>query len=54
MTELDLVDAWRLSNSDGRGYTWRRPKPEIHCQLDYFLYDRVVLELYQMRTYQQV
>ena len=37
MAELDLVDAWRLLNPDGRRYTWRRQKPEIHCRLDFFL-----------------
>ena len=36
MAELDLVDAWRLLNPDGRRYTWRRQKPEIHCRLDFF------------------
>ena len=37
MAELDLVDVWRLSNPDGRRYTWRHQKPEIHCRLDFFL-----------------
>ena len=37
MAELDLVDVWRLLNPDGRRYTWRRQKPEIHCRLDFFL-----------------
>ena len=37
MTELDLVDAWRLINPDGCRYTTRRQKPEIHCRLDFFL-----------------
>ena len=37
MAELDLVDVWWLLNPDGRRYTWRRQKPEIHCRLDFFL-----------------
>ena len=37
MTELDLVDVWRLLNPDRRRYTWRRQMPEIHCRLDFFL-----------------
>ena len=37
MAELDLVDAWKLLNPDGRRYTWRRQRPEIHCRLDFFL-----------------
>ena len=37
MAELDLVYVWRLLNPDGRRYTWRRQKPEIHCRLDFFL-----------------
>ena len=36
MTELDLVDVWRLLNPDRRRYTWRRQMPEIHCRLDFF------------------
>ena len=37
MAELDLVDVWRLLNPDGRRYSWRRQKPEIHCRLDFCL-----------------
>ena len=37
MAKLDLVDAWRLLNPDGRRYTWCRQKPEIHCRLDFLL-----------------
>ena len=39
IAELDLVDAWRLLNPDGRRYTW----PEIHRRLDFFSRE---LELY--------
>ncbi|CAH3177276.1 unnamed protein product, partial [Porites lobata] len=34
---LDLIDAWRVLNSDSSKFTWRRKKPEIHCRLDFFL-----------------
>jgi len=34
---LDIVDAWRVLNPDARRYTWRQPRPEIHCRLDFFL-----------------
>ena len=34
---LDLIDVWRLFNSDARRFTWRRKKPEIHCRLDFVL-----------------
>ena len=34
---LDIVDAWRVLNPDARKYTWRQPRPEIHCRLDFFL-----------------
>ena len=37
MAELYLVDVWRLCNPDGRRYTWRCQKPDIHCRLDFFL-----------------
>ena len=37
MTELDLVDVWRLLNPDGCRFTWCRQKPENHCRLDFFL-----------------
>ena len=33
---LDLTDIWRDLNPEGRRYTWRQKKPEIHCQLDFF------------------
>ena len=32
VTQLDLIDAWRVLNPDGSLYTWsRRKKPEISC-----------------------
>ena len=34
---LDLIDVWRVFNSDAKRFTWRRKKPEIHCRLDFFL-----------------
>ena len=34
---LDLTDIWRDLNPDGRRYTWRQNKPEIHCRLDFSL-----------------
>ena len=34
---LDIVDAWRVLNPDARRYTWRQPRSEIHCRLDFFL-----------------
>ena len=34
---LDLTDTWRDLNPEGRRYTWRQNKPEIHCRLDFFL-----------------
>ena len=34
---LDLTDIWRDLNPEGRRYTWRQNKPEIHCRLDFFL-----------------
>ena len=37
INSLDLIDIWRVSNPDIRGFTWRRSKPEIHCRLDFFL-----------------
>ena len=33
---LDLIDVWRTLNPDGKRFTWRRTKPEVHCRLDYF------------------
>ena len=33
---LDLIDVWRALNPDGKRFTWRRTKPEVHCRLDYF------------------
>ena len=37
ITELSLVDAWRVLNPDISRYTWRRKNPEIQCRLDFFL-----------------
>ena len=34
---LDLTDVWWDLNPEGRRYTWRQNKPEIHCRLDFFL-----------------
>ena len=34
---LDLSEIWRDLNPDGRRFTWRQNKPEIHCRLDFFL-----------------
>ena len=36
ITELSLVDAWRVLNPDISRYTWRRKNPEIQCRLDFF------------------
>ena len=35
ITELSLVDAWRVLNHDISRYTWRRKNPEIQCRLDF-------------------
>ena len=37
VTELDLLDAWRVLNPDSRLFTWRRKKPEISCRLDFLI-----------------
>ena len=37
IAELDLIDVWRVLNSNTLRYTWRRKKPEIQCRLDFFL-----------------
>lgn len=37
ITELALVDNWRVLNLEMSRYTWRRKNPEIHCRLDFFL-----------------
>ena len=37
ITELSLVDAWRVLNPDISRHTWRRKNPEIQCRLDFFL-----------------
>ena len=34
---LDLIDVWRVFNSDTKRFTRRRKKPEIHYRLDFFL-----------------
>ena len=34
---LDLIDVWRTINPDGKRFTRRRTKPEVHCRLDYFM-----------------
>ena len=34
---LDLIDVWRTLNPDGKRFTWRRTKPEVHCCLDYLM-----------------
>ena len=34
---LDLIDAWRVLNSESSRFTWRQKKPEVHCRLDFFL-----------------
>ena len=34
---LDLVDIWRILNTDARRYTWRRKNPTFQCRLDFFL-----------------
>ena len=34
---LDLIDVCRTLNPDGKRFTWRRTKPEVHCRLDYFM-----------------
>ena len=34
--DLDLTDVWRDLNPEGKRYTWRQNKPEIHCRLDFF------------------
>ena len=34
---LDLIDVWRTLNPDGKGFTWQRTKPEVHCRPDYFM-----------------
>ena len=39
---LDLVDAWRLSNPDTCRYPWRQKQPEVHCRLDVFWYPRAL------------
>ena len=37
ITELSLVDAWRVLNPDISRYTCRRKNLEIQCRLDFFL-----------------
>ena len=37
MTDLDLIDIWRVRNPTYRKFTWRRSKPVILRRLDYFL-----------------
>ena len=36
-SSLDLIDVRRTLNPDGKRFTWRRTKPEVHCRLDYFM-----------------
>ena len=41
--KLDLIDAWRVLDQDGRRYTRRRRNPEIHSRLDFFLASQSVM-----------
>ena len=36
-SELDLVDIWRIKNSDTKSFTWSKKSPRIFCRLDYWL-----------------
>ena len=38
----DLVDIWRAKNPNIRKYTWRQPRPPVHCRLDYFLISNIL------------
>ena len=40
---MDLVDAWRILNSDISRFTWRQKHPEVHCRLDFFLVSQSIL-----------
>ena len=37
VNSLDLIDVWRSLNPEGKSFTWRRTKPEVHRRLDYFM-----------------
>ena len=43
MTELDLVDIWRVLNPELKRYTWRRNSPVQQSRLDYFLISESLL-----------
>ena len=34
---VNVIDVWRTLNPDGKGFTWQRTKPEVHCRPDYFM-----------------
>ena len=35
--EIRSKKSRRTLNPDGKRFTWRRTKPEVHCRLDYFM-----------------
>ena len=36
-SELDLVDIWRIKNTQTKSYTWSQNSPTILCRLDFWL-----------------
>ena len=42
-TQFDMVAAWRVLNLDTRRCTWGRIRPQIQCQLDFFLVTQSVM-----------
>ena len=37
MSDMDLIDKWRIKDPDVKQFTWRRRNPTIHCRLDMFI-----------------
>ena len=42
---FDLIDVWRGKNKTKRNYTWSQPSPLVRCRLDYFLINKIMINL---------
>ena len=45
MNEFELIDIWRLKNSNTKRYTYRQKRPLIQTRLDYFLITKLTTDV---------
>ena len=45
LTELDLLDIWRIKNPETKSFTWSQKSPRIFCRLDYWLISNIFYDL---------